>query len=144
MKSCRHWVWMLTLWFALLQTIAPLMHAHASGDTAADDGPHMHMVDIPALHAESTSSQHTFHWHMHADKSHGQIIGLSPGINEQSSLQALIDAGASLWAIALLPALLLLLAPLPALRPRRPRQKSRWLHGTLTYLSPSPRAPPRA
>lgn len=144
MKSYRTWVLLLTLWFALLQTIAPLMHAHAAGDTAADDGPHMHMVDIPALHDQAEASKHPFHWHMHSDKSHGQIIGLGQAISESNTLLSLIDALASLWLPALIPALLLLslVLALP------PRQFERQQHDSVLHPSPlsrhNPRAPPHA
>lgn len=144
MKSYRTWVLLLTLWFALLQTIAPLMHAHAAGDTAADDGPHMHMVDIPALHDQAEASKHPFHWHMHSDKSHGQIIGLSQAISESNSLLSLIDALASLWLPALIPALLFLSLVLALPR----RQFERQQHDSALHPSPlsrhSPRAPPHA
>ena len=103
MKYYRTWVLLLTLWFALLQTIAPLMHAHAAGDTAADDGPHMHMVDIPALHVDTAeTSKHPFHWHVHSNKSHGQIIGLGQAISESNTWSSLIDAYANVWLTALL------------------------------------------
>jgi len=144
MKSYRTWVLLLTLWFALLQTIAPLMHAHAAGDTAADDGPHMHMVDIPALHAESAEAQHPFHWHMHSDKSHGQIIGLGQAISESNTLLSLIDAFANMWLAALVPVLFVLSMCL--LLPRR--QFARQQHDSALHPSPltrhTPRAPPHA
>ncbi len=144
MKSYRTWVLLLTLWFALLQTIAPLMHAHAAGDTAADDGPHMHMVDIPALHDQAEASKHPFHWHMHSDKSHGQIIGLGQAISESNTLLSLIDAFASLWLPALIPALLLL--SLVLVLPRR--QFERQQHDSALHPSPltrhHPRGPPHA
>ncbi len=144
MKSYRTWVLLLTLWFALLQTVAPLLHAHAAGDTAADDGPHMHMVDIPALHAEAAESKHPFHWHVHSEKSHGQIIGLGQAISESNTLLSLIDAYASLWLVALLPSFLLLSLCLAPLR----RQFERQQNDKLLPLSPltrhNPRGPPHA
>lgn len=144
MKSYRAWVLLLTLWFALLQTMAPLLHAHAAGDTAADDGPHMHMVDIPALHTEAAESKHPFHWHVHSDKSHGQIIGLGQAISESNTLLALIDAYASAWLTALVPALFLL--SLCLLLPQR--QFNRPPHDSAQYCSPHtrhrPRGPPHA
>ncbi|WP_029147151.1 hypothetical protein [Methylophilus sp. 5] len=144
MKSYRTWVLLLTLWFALLQTIAPLLHAHAAGDTAADDGPHMHMVDIPALHTEAAESQHPFHWHMHSDKSHGQIISLGQAITENNTLLTLIDSYADLGFVAILPVLLLLSACL--LAPRRQLQQQQ--HDKARHSSPlnrhSPRGPPHA
>jgi hypothetical protein len=144
MKSYRTWVLLLTLWFALLQTIAPLMHAHAAGDTAADDGPHMHMVDIPALHTETAESQHPFHWHMHSDKSHGQIIGLGQAISESNTLLPLIDAFANMWLAALVPVLFVLSMCL--LPPRR--QFARQPNNNALHPSPltrhTPRAPPHA
>lgn len=144
MKSYRTWVLLLTLWFALLQTIAPLLHAHAAGDTAADDGPHMHMVDIPALHTEAAESKHPFHWHMHSSKSHGQIIGLSQAISESNTLLSLIDAYASIWLTALVPTLLLL-----SLCLLLPRRQFEWQqHDSSRYRSPltrhHPRGPPHA
>lgn len=144
MKSYRTWVLLLTLWFALLQTIAPLLHAHASGDTAVDDGPHMHMVDIPALHSEATDAKHPFHWHMHSDKSHGQIIGLGQAINESNTLASLIDAYANLWLVALLPALGLL--SLCLLKPSNhyQRQQVNWSQFKSPLTRHSPRAPPHA
>jgi len=144
MKSYRTWVLLLTLWFALLQTIAPLMHAHAAGDTAADDGPHMHMVDIPALHTETAESQHPFHWHMHSDKSHGQIIGMGQAISESNTLLSLIDAFANMWLAALVPVLFVLSMCL--LLPRR--QFARQPNRNALHPSPltrhNPRAPPHA
>jgi hypothetical protein len=144
MKSYRTWVWLLTLWFALLQTIAPLMHAHAAGDTAADDGPHMHMVDIPALHDQAEASKHPFHWHMHSDKSHGQIIGLGQAISESNTLLSLIDAFANMWLAALVPVLFVLSMCL--LLPRR--QFARQPNHNALHQSPltrhNPRAPPHA
>lgn len=144
MKSYRTWVLLLTLWFALLQTIAPLMHAHAAGDTAADDGPHMHMVDIPALHDQAEASKHPFHWHMHSDKSHGQIIGLGQAISESNTLLSLIDAFANLRLPALIPALLLLSLVLALPR----RQFERQQHDSALHPSPltrhNPRGPPHA
>lgn len=144
MKSYRAWVLLLTLWFALLQTVAPLLHAHAAGDTAADDGPHMHIVDIPALHAESTESKHPFHWHVHSNKSHGQIIGLSQAISESNTLLSLIDAYASVWLTALVPAFFLL-----SLCLLLPLRQFEWQqHDSARYRSPltrhRPRGPPQA
>lgn len=136
---------LLTLWFALLQTIAPLMHAHAAGDTAADDGPHMHMVDIPALHAEATeTSKHPFHWHVHSNKSHGQIIGLGQAISESNTWLSLIDAYANLWLTALLPSFFLLsLCLLPLFR-QFERQKNDSAHHHPPLIRHSPRGPPLA
>lgn len=144
MKSYRTWVLLLTLWFAVLQAIAPLLHAHAAGDTAADDGPHMHMMDIPALHAESTAAKHPFHWHMHSDKSHGQISSLGQAISETNTLLSLIDAYAHLWLTALLPALFLL--SLCLLTPRRQfqRQQNDHLQRHAPLTLHNPRGPPHA
>jgi hypothetical protein len=144
MKSYRTWVLLLTLWFALLQTIAPLLHAHAAGDTAADDGPHMHMADIPALHAEAQDAKHPFHWHMHSDKSHGQIIGLGQAISESNTLLSLIDAYASLWLTALLPALCLLSLCLLVPRQQYQRQQVDWSRLQSPLTRHSPRGPPQA
>lgn len=144
MKSYRTWVLLLTLWFALLQTIAPLLHAHAAGDTAADDGPHMHMVDIPALHAEAQDAKHPFHWHMHSSKSHGQIIGLGQAISESNTLLSLIDAYASLWLAALLPALFLLSLCLLVPRHQYQRQQVDWSRLQSPLTRHSPRDPPHA
>ena len=145
MKYYRTWVLLLTLWFALLQTIAPLMHAHAAGDTAADDGPHMHMVDIPALHAEAAeTSKHPFHWHVHSNKSHGQIIGLGQAISESNTWLSLIDAYANLWLTALLPSFFLLsLCLLPLFR-QFERHKNDSAHHHPPLLRHSPRGPPLA
>lgn len=144
MKSYRTWVLLLTLWFALLQTVAPLLHAHMAGDTAADDGPHMHMVDIPALYTEAAEAKHPFHWHVHSNKSHGQIIGLGQAISESNTLLSLIDAYASIWLTTLVPTLFLL--SLCLLLPRR--QFERLQHDSAQYRSPltrhSPRGPPHA
>lgn len=144
MKSYRTWVLLLTLWFALLQTVAPLLHAHMAGDTAADDGPHMHMVDIPALYTEAAEAKHPFHWHVHSNKSHGQIIGLGQAISESNTLLSLIDAYASIWLTALVPTLFLL--SLCLLLPRR--QFERLQHDSAQYRPPltrhSPRGPPHA
>lgn len=142
MKSYRTWVLLLTLWFALLQTIAPLMHAHVAGDTAADDGPHMHMVDIPALHAEVEPAQHAFHWHMHSNKSHGQIIGLGQAISESNHGQTWIDACAHIWLDTLLPVWCLLVLSLlaPRLRLRRPHTYAPLPLAPLTRHAP--RGPP--
>ena len=144
MKSYRTWVLLLTLWFALLQTIAPLMHAHAAGDTAADDGPHMHMVDIPALHDQAEASKHPFHWHMHSDKSHGQIIGLGQAISENNSLLTLIDTYAHLGLIAILPALLLLSLCLQLPRRQLQRQQSDRPALNTLLTRHNPRGPPHA
>lgn len=143
MKSYRTWVSLLTLWFALLQTIAPLLHAHAAGDTAADDGPHMHMVDIPALHTETEASRHPFHWHMHSSKSHGQIIELGQAISESNTLLSLIDAHANFF-VAILPGLLLL--SLCLLLPRRQCQRPQNDHPQHAFplTRHSPRGPPHA
>lgn len=144
MKSYRSWVLLLTLWFALLQTMAPLLHAHAAGDTAADDGPHMHMVDIPALHAEAAESKHPFHWHVHSEKSHGQIIGMGLAISETSPLLSLLDAFASLCLTVILPALCVLSLCLVAAQQRygRPQHPRATQPNLLTRHSP--RAPPYA
>lgn len=145
MKYYRTWVLLLTLWFALLQTIAPLMHAHAAGDTAADDGPHMHMVDIPALHVDTAeTSKHPFHWHVHSNKSHGQIIGLGQAISESNTWSSLIDAYANVWLTALLPSFFLLsLCLLPLFRQfERQENDSTQQHPPLTRHSP--RGPPLA
>lgn len=144
MKSYRTWVLLLTLWFALMQTIAPLLHAHAAGDTAADDGPHMHMMDIPALHAEAVQTKHPFHWHVHSDKSHGQIIGMGQAITESNTLLSLMDADAGVWLAALLPCLLLLCTVLLGNKRAYQRQQNDrpCLHSPLTRHSP--RGPPLA
>jgi hypothetical protein len=144
MKSYRAWVLLLTLWFALLQTVAPLLHAHMAGDTAADDGPHMHMVDIPALHAEAAEAKHPFHWHVHSNKSHGQIIGLGQAISESNSLLSLIDAYAGMWLAALLPSLFLLSLCLLPLRRQFGRQQNDPLRPFSSLTPHSPRAPPYA
>lgn len=145
MSSYRTWVLLLTLWFALLQTVAPLMHAHAAGDTAADDGPHMHMVDIPALHAQAEASKHPFHWHIHSNKSHGQIIGLGEAISETHSLSSLIEAYANFWLPAiLLPGLLLLILALPSSSPPFERHRHQRAPLSVTLTRHSPRAPPHA
>lgn len=145
MKSYRTWVLLLTLWFALLQTIAPLMHAHAAGDTAADDGPHMHMVDIPALHVDTAeTSKHPFHWHVHSNKSHGQIIGLGQAISESNTWSSLIDAYANVWLTALLPSFFLLsLCLLPLFR-QFERQKNDSTQQHPPFTRHSPRGPPLA
>lgn len=145
MKYYRTWVLLLTLWFALLQTIAPLMHAHAAGDTAADDGPHMHMVDIPVLHADAAeTTKHPFHWHVHSNKSHGQIIGLGQAISESNTWLSLIDAYANLWLTALLPSFFLLsLCLLPLFR-QFERQKNDSTHQSPPLTRHSPRGPPLA
>lgn len=145
MNTYRTWVLLLTLWFALLQTVAPLMHAHAAGDTAADDGPHMHMVDIPALHAHAEASKHPFHWHVHSNKSHGQIIGLGQAISESNPLSSLIDAYASFWLpAAILPALLLLAIALQRSEKLFERHHQERAPSNLTLACHPPRAPPFA
>ncbi|MDT7849192.1 hypothetical protein Q9292_06180 [Methylophilus sp. VKM B-3414] len=145
MNTYRTWVLLLTLWFALLQTVAPLMHAHAAGDTAADDGPHMHMVDIPALHTQAEASKHPFHWHVHSNKSHGQIIGLGQAISESNPLSSLIDAYASFWLpAAILPALLLLAIALQRSEKPFERHRQERAPSSLTLACHAPRAPPYA
>lgn len=99
---------MLTLWFALLQTVAPLMHAHAAGDNPTDDGPHMHMVELPGVQEASAEDKPPFHWHVHASKSHGQIISLSQAISEKDWLQTWSEIDSQLLLFAILPALIAL------------------------------------
>ncbi|MFQ6334924.1 hypothetical protein [Methylophilus sp. 3sh_L] len=145
MSSYRPWMLLLTLWFALMQTVAPLMHAHAAGDTAADDGPHMHMVDIPALHAQAETAKHPFHWHIHSNKSHGQIIGLGQAISEGNTLSSLIDAYANFWLpAAILPGLLLLVLALQSTKLPFARHRNEHAHSSFTLTRHSPRAPPHA
>ncbi len=143
MKFYRPWIALLTLWFALLQTVAPLMHAHAAGDNPADDGPHMHMMEVPAFQEAPSERKHPFHWHVHASKSHGQIIGLSQAISEKDWLQAWSEIDSQLLLFAVLPALIALVfstsIPHPSGQPSPARRRS------LTGSSPQvPRAPPFA
>ena len=43
-------LWLIVIWFALLQTVAPFIHAHFEGDaTAQGQGLHMHELSLTQL-----------------------------------------------------------------------------------------------
>ncbi len=73
---------LLTLCFALLQSMAPLLHAHLNGESDVDDGPHMHLSAIHLQKERQTEQVHAFHWHIHANTTPGLILGLTPALIE--------------------------------------------------------------
>ena len=130
---------MLTLWFALLQAMAPLLHAHLNGENAMDDGPHMHMVELSLQQEESGNTQHPFHWNIHAKKSAGMTFGLAPAITEQSWELPPVMPMLMIW---LLPAILCLQALCSQQRILLPWP--RWRRPSPVLHFSSPRAPPRS
>lgn len=144
MKTSRVLCLLLVLWFALMQGMAPLLHAHTAGNTAADDGPHMHMVDIPALHLAPEASSLPFHWHMHADRSLGQVVVLGVAIEEKQPLWSLLSALNALWTALCLPVVFMLLVNVQAIRLRADRRSPPGRYGFIPALLHAPRAPPRA
>ncbi|HEY0906357.1 MAG TPA: hypothetical protein VGE17_04090 [Methylophilus sp.] len=134
---------LLTLWFALLQTVAPLMHAHAVAEDDADDGPHMHMVSLDVPESRDDDSTHVFHWHVHASKAESVVIGLAQAITEKNWLQSLIDLSGGYLLAAILPMALLFAAPTAAVTARASAPPALPTFSCLTRRH-APRAPPAA
>lgn len=133
----------LTLWFALLQSMAPLLHAHLNGDSALDDGPHLHMAELTLSQEDASESDHAFHWHIHTNKSPGMILGLTPALTEQGWQ---LPDSPPLWLICLsLPSLLVAMLCLTStLLLRRGAWLSPPFRRHTVFLTPaSPRAPPQ-
>lgn len=144
MNISRYALVLLTLWFALMQGMAPLLHAHTAGNTAADDGPHMHMVDIPALHVSEQTELQRFHWHLHADKSLGQVVVLGLAIEQDSPLMALLSALSACWTLAWLPLYSLLAVCISSFCCYAYRQTHPPRYAFIPASPHAPRAPPLA
>lgn len=143
MNFYRPWIMLFTLWFALLQSVAPLMHAHAQGDSDMDDGPHMHLIDVPELQETAPEPKQSFHWHIHADHTHGQIIGIAPAIEEKDH-PSVADATV-LPLLTMVIALICSIGLFIPLISRRIKQYRPILRHFLTLHSPlTSRAPPAA
>ncbi len=78
-------LWVLVIWFALLQTISPFVHAHY-GSSSAHGGQTMHMHDPGISHPDiyyhtSTLNDATYH---------GYVVGLGEAIAQDSGFKLLI------------------------------------------------------
>lgn len=133
----------LTLWFALLQSIAPLLHTHLNGENALDDGPHMHMAELHLQQEEARDSHHAFHWHIHANQSPGMTLGLTPALTEQGWQLPDSQPVWLIWIMLPLTVWLLVAAIHRTDQQRWPHLQFRRPHSV--YFNPAaPRAPPCA
>lgn len=135
-----HLIVLLTLWLALLQAVAPLLHAHANGDNPLDDGPHLHLSTL-ALQSEEVRPDHPFHWHVHANKSSGTIIGLTPTITEET-WQLSDPEWQLVLTVTLISALLIWLTAVA--HQAKPRLEPPWRRLPIYAQTAVPRAPPHA
>ncbi len=119
-------MWIIVLWFAVLQTVAPFIHAHLESDTPGQQyGLHVHDQDVlvqsSALHSLDSVSAPPVH-----------TIGVNEAVVEHLDLLPL-----PLFALLFVISLSLIISRLPCFTSiRRPLQP---LH--LRSLS-RPRAPP--
>ncbi|HWU82729.1 MAG TPA: hypothetical protein VN063_04490 [Methylophilaceae bacterium] len=130
MKLKRHlgWLWALTLWFALLQAMAPFIHGHLDIDHAGQ----MHGIHFSEDEHDHDFSSHAGHYLN--DSSHlTHTVVVATGIKKDQDAALLVPAAMLLLLLVLAPQVVPVL-PLPRLQ-RVPRP--------LLQRRPSaPRAPP--